>query len=136
MGDRKRGLEDNWMEEDDLLGQESKELDLRAKIQRNFSNKHGAFADRSGFREEGNRVGGRAGRFNEGYQRRGENRGSFQRDNNFGGRVMMGHGDHGQSGRVSQQAGEFNKMRRGEGEKGHGGPPRRLRVTTKGGYQR
>lgn len=82
MGDRKRGLEDKWMEEDDLLGQEYKELDPRSKIQRNFSNKHGAYGDRSRFRKEGNRFGGHGGRFNEAYQHRGETRGLIPRDNN------------------------------------------------------
>lgn len=109
------------MEEDDLLGQEYKELDPSSKIQRNFSNKHGAYGDRSRFCEEGNRSGGHGGRFNEAYQRRGETRGLIPRDNNYGERAKMGHGE---SRRFTQQLGEFNKMGWGEAGKGHGGPPR------------
>lgn len=111
------------MEEDDLLGLESKELDLRAKIQRNFSNRHGAYSERSGFCEENPRFRGHGGRPNENVQRRADTRGISA----LGIELIWVMETYVMEGSVFQQARDFNRSSRGDGGKaGHGAAPRRF----------
>lgn len=106
--DRKRGAEEEWMDEDDLLGVESKEVDLRNKLQRNQEGKQGPSQLR---REEMPKPFQHGGRGMDPNQRR------------FGDREFMGRnflGDFGRGGRGATNQSNFALDRRNWNDSGHG----------------
>lgn len=100
--DRKRAAGEDWMEEDDHLGIESREVDLRKKLQRNFESKPGANSGRSD--GDNTRAGPYGDRSLEPYQRRFGDREQHPRqhhgDAGHGGKEGPGHGNHGVERRI------------------------------------
>ncbi|GJN20625.1 hypothetical protein PR202_gb08025 [Eleusine coracana subsp. coracana] len=91
---RKRVASEDWMEEDDLLGPEGKEQDLRSKIQRNINIRQGGRFPKAFQQEEQTKHSYQGGRSMESHRSRYENRQS-QGEGEGRGRPDLGRREHG-----------------------------------------
>ncbi|GJN12890.1 hypothetical protein PR202_ga31212 [Eleusine coracana subsp. coracana] len=111
-GDRKQPTDEEWMEEDDLLETDSREMDLHNKLQCNYESKLGGNVETGSGRNEG-RMPGVLKKFGE----------QFSRIGGKGGIPRMHHGDAGRGNKMDQDHGDqsrgerFNQM---QGDLGRG----------------